>query len=39
LYRYRLTPIQAGFIEGTRTGDDVSVIKTSMGKYLRAKRG
>jgi len=39
LYSYRLTPIQAWFIEGMRTVDDVSIIKTSMGKYLRAKRG
>jgi hypothetical protein len=31
--------VQAGFVRNMRTTDKIFIIKTTVGKYLRAKQG
>jgi hypothetical protein len=39
IHHKRLSRFQAGFIKGKRTTDNIFVIKTTIDKYLRFKRG
>jgi hypothetical protein len=34
-----LSEFQAGFVKGKRTSDNVFILRTTVDKYLRVKRG